>query len=157
MSIYHCCEAKGSIYSWLCLGGWQGHSVCSGWHEDMEVNKVTHFCGWQYNLWNLMLRIRHIFCLGKMQQCCAESEAYEPRTKQLKWSQQDLACPGLSLQTAAVLIMFISCVAEIGVGLVGFGAFFLLFGMLLYMDSVLLAFGNVSSCKLPDFFSSQDR
>ncbi|XP_077190757.1 vesicle transport protein GOT1A [Paroedura picta] len=32
---------------------------------------------------------------------------------------------------------------KIGVGLVGFGAFFLLFGMLLYMDTVLLAFGNI--------------
>lgn len=34
--------------------------------------------------------------------------------------------------------------AEIGVGLMGFGLFFLLFGVLLYFDSVLLAFGNVS-------------
>lgn len=32
----------------------------------------------------------------------------------------------------------------IGVGLVGFGLFFLLFGILLYFDSVLMAFGNVS-------------
>ncbi|NXL89871.1 GOT1A protein, partial [Alectura lathami] len=31
----------------------------------------------------------------------------------------------------------------IGVGLVGFGIFFILFGMLLYFDSVLLAFGNL--------------
>uniref|UniRef100_A0A8B9TNV8 Golgi transport 1A n=1 Tax=Anas platyrhynchos TaxID=8839 RepID=A0A8B9TNV8_ANAPL len=31
----------------------------------------------------------------------------------------------------------------IGLGLVGFGAFFILFGMLLYFDSVLLAFGNI--------------
>lgn len=38
----------------------------------------------------------------------------------------------------------------IGVGLTGFGLFFLLFGVLLYFDSVLLAFGNVSnlSCYL---------
>ncbi|ETE73962.1 Vesicle transport protein GOT1A, partial [Ophiophagus hannah] len=36
----------------------------------------------------------------------------------------------------------ISSIVEIGVGLVGFGMFFLLFGVLLYMDSVLLAFGN---------------
>ena len=34
--------------------------------------------------------------------------------------------------------------AEIGVGITGFGAFFILFGILLYFDSVLLAFGNVS-------------
>lgn len=34
--------------------------------------------------------------------------------------------------------------AGVGVGLVGFGTFFILFGMLLYFDSVLLAFGNVS-------------
>ncbi|XP_064255167.1 vesicle transport protein GOT1A [Passer domesticus] len=32
---------------------------------------------------------------------------------------------------------------RIGVGLVGFGLFFLLFGILLYFDSVLLAFGNL--------------
>ncbi|XP_061780037.1 vesicle transport protein GOT1A [Nerophis lumbriciformis] len=32
---------------------------------------------------------------------------------------------------------------KIGVGLVGFGFFFLLFGVLLYFDSVLLAFGNI--------------
>ncbi|XP_064162086.1 vesicle transport protein GOT1A isoform X1 [Anguilla rostrata] len=32
---------------------------------------------------------------------------------------------------------------KIGVGLSGFGLFFLLFGVLLYFDSVLLAFGNV--------------
>lgn len=78
--------------------------------------------------------------------------SYGLHTKQLKWSHLDIDCPDVSFQTDAILIMFISCVAEIGVGLVGFGAFFLLFGMLLYMDSVLLAFGNVSSCKLPDFF-----
>uniref|UniRef100_A0A8C3WV06 Golgi transport 1A n=1 Tax=Catagonus wagneri TaxID=51154 RepID=A0A8C3WV06_9CETA len=32
---------------------------------------------------------------------------------------------------------------KIGVGTTGFGVFFLLFGMLLYFDSVLLAFGNL--------------
>ncbi|XP_061914133.1 vesicle transport protein GOT1A [Entelurus aequoreus] len=32
---------------------------------------------------------------------------------------------------------------RIGIGLVGFGLFFLLFGVLLYFDSVLLAFGNI--------------
>ncbi|XP_061778530.1 vesicle transport protein GOT1A [Nerophis ophidion] len=32
---------------------------------------------------------------------------------------------------------------KIGIGLVGFGLFFLLFGVLLYFDSVLLAFGNI--------------
>ncbi|NXU54365.1 GOT1A protein, partial [Turnix velox] len=31
----------------------------------------------------------------------------------------------------------------IGVGLIGFSLFFLLLGMLLYFDSVLLAFGNI--------------
>lgn len=36
-------------------------------------------------------------------------------------------------------------VAEIGVGITGFGAFFILLGALLYFDSVLLAFGNVSA------------
>lgn len=35
-------------------------------------------------------------------------------------------------------------IAEIGVGTTGFGIFFILFGILLYFDSVLLAFGNVS-------------
>ncbi|XP_043108069.1 vesicle transport protein GOT1A [Puntigrus tetrazona] len=32
---------------------------------------------------------------------------------------------------------------KIGVGLSGFGVFFVLFGILLYFDSVLLAFGNI--------------
>ncbi|XP_076860061.1 vesicle transport protein GOT1A [Brachyhypopomus gauderio] len=32
---------------------------------------------------------------------------------------------------------------KVGVGLSGFGVFFLLFGVLLYFDSVLLAFGNI--------------
>ncbi|XP_051531960.1 vesicle transport protein GOT1A-like [Myxocyprinus asiaticus] len=32
---------------------------------------------------------------------------------------------------------------KIGVGLSGFGVFFVLFGVLLYFDSVLLAFGNI--------------
>ena len=35
-------------------------------------------------------------------------------------------------------------ITEIGVGTTGFGIFFILFGILLYFDSVLLAFGNVS-------------
>ncbi|XP_026571393.1 vesicle transport protein GOT1A [Pseudonaja textilis] len=42
-----------------------------------------------------------------------------------------------------ILMVTISSIVEIGVGLVGFGMFFLLFGVLLYMDSVLLAFGNI--------------
>lgn len=32
---------------------------------------------------------------------------------------------------------------KIGVGITGFGVFFILFGILLYLDSVLLAFGNL--------------
>ncbi|XP_038206068.1 vesicle transport protein GOT1A isoform X2 [Arvicola amphibius] len=32
---------------------------------------------------------------------------------------------------------------KIGVGVTGFGVFFILFGILLYFDSVLLAFGNL--------------
>ncbi|KAM9362346.1 vesicle transport protein GOT1A [Symphorus nematophorus] len=32
---------------------------------------------------------------------------------------------------------------KIGIGLMGFSLFFLLFGVLLYFDSVLLAFGNI--------------
>lgn len=37
----------------------------------------------------------------------------------------------------------VSEVQKIGIGLLGFGLFFLLFGVLLYFDSVLLAFGNI--------------
>uniref|UniRef100_A0A673ABW0 Golgi transport 1A n=1 Tax=Sphaeramia orbicularis TaxID=375764 RepID=A0A673ABW0_9TELE len=32
---------------------------------------------------------------------------------------------------------------EVGIGLMGFGLFFLVFGVLFYFDSVLLAFGNI--------------
>ncbi|XP_040060549.1 vesicle transport protein GOT1A [Gasterosteus aculeatus] len=39
--------------------------------------------------------------------------------------------------------MAITELQKIGVGLTGFGLFFLLFGVLLYFDSVLLAFGNI--------------
>ncbi|EDL39652.1 golgi transport 1 homolog A (S. cerevisiae), isoform CRA_a [Mus musculus] len=38
---------------------------------------------------------------------------------------------------------------KIGVGITGFGVFFILFGILLYFDSVLLAFGNgLFPCRL---------
>ncbi|XP_071989229.1 vesicle transport protein GOT1A [Engystomops pustulosus] len=37
----------------------------------------------------------------------------------------------------------ISEIQKLGAGLVGFGIFFLIFGVLLYFDSVLLGFGNI--------------
>ncbi|XP_017652925.1 vesicle transport protein GOT1A isoform X2 [Nannospalax galili] len=41
---------------------------------------------------------------------------------------------------------------KIGVGITGFGVFFILFGILLYFDSVLLAFGNRHKLKGTSFF-----
>ncbi|XP_032322861.1 vesicle transport protein GOT1A isoform X4 [Camelus ferus] len=41
---------------------------------------------------------------------------------------------------------------KIGVGVTGFGIFFILFGVLLYFDSVLLAFGNRHKLKGTSFF-----
>lgn len=51
---------------------------------------------------------------------------------------------GPELCARAPISALLSSSTGIGVGLVGFGLFFILFGMLLYFDSVLLAFGNVS-------------
>ncbi|KAL0978108.1 hypothetical protein UPYG_G00165990 [Umbra pygmaea] len=41
------------------------------------------------------------------------------------------------------IMLSITETQKVGVGLTGFGLFFLFFGILLYFDSVLLAFGNV--------------
>ncbi|XP_008983733.4 vesicle transport protein GOT1A isoform X3 [Callithrix jacchus] len=41
---------------------------------------------------------------------------------------------------------------KIGAGVTGFGIFFILFGTLLYFDSVLLAFGNRHKLKGTSFF-----
>ena len=40
--------------------------------------------------------------------------------------------------------MYFSLIAEIGIGLTGFGAFFLFLGIIFLFDKGLLAIGNVS-------------
>ncbi|KAF4789669.1 hypothetical protein TURU_148936 [Turdus rufiventris] len=51
--------------------------------------------------------------------------------------------PGPASPSPVTNMVSLSDFQRIGVGLVGFGLFFLLFGILLYFDSVLLAFGNL--------------
>ncbi|XP_059934383.1 vesicle transport protein GOT1A [Mesoplodon densirostris] len=64
-------------------------------------------------------------------------------TSSVLWAPHPLPASTRKVPQAARSMTSITEWQKIGVGTTGFGIFFILFGMLLYFDSVLLAFGNL--------------